>query len=211
MNEENLQVYPVQPTQPVEQGFTPEQPQPEPVAPVAQKREPQATYKEVMAYESVLPASFDGTFRFTNPSDEDFVGVWGGKEYLFPAKKTVPLVMIDYSPLEIQHIRKKFAKNLAEREFYKSKEYKVMADQEGKPGNRTMSGIHQAATYTLDDLTPYIQACLNPMEQTQLMSKPAMRTPIESKLHTDDDGKPISDVMDHKDKTSLIEKAKLNK
>ena len=118
------------------------------------------------------------------------------------------MIMTDYSPLEIQHIRKKFAKNLAEREFYKSKEYKVMADQEGKPGNRTMSGIHQAATYTLDDLTPYIQECLQQREESKLTSKPVERESLESKLHTDDDGKPISEVVDKK--TSLVEKAKVN-
>ena len=88
--------------------------------------EKQPTYKEVMAHEPVLPEDFDGTFRFTNPSEEDFIGEWGSKEYHFPAGKTVPMVMPEYSPIEIQHIRKKFAKNLAEREFYKSKGYETM-------------------------------------------------------------------------------------
>ena len=166
------------------------------------------TYKDVMAYQSVLPEEFDGTFKFTNPSDEDFKGVWGGQEYLFPAKKTVPMIIAEYSPLEIQHIRKKFAKDLAEREFYKSQEYKVKKDQEGTPGNRTMSGIHQATAYTLDELTPYIQACLQPMELSRLTSRPVEKVSIESKLHKDDDGNPISSVIDQK--TSLIEKAKLN-
>lgn len=166
------------------------------------------SFKEVMAYQSVLPEDFDGTFRFTNPSDEDFVGVWGGKEYLFPAGRTVPIVMMEYSPLEIQHIRKKFAKDLAEREFYKSQEYRVKRDQEGTPGNRTMSGIHQAATYTLNDLTPYIQACLQSMPEETLKFRNVEKPSLESKLHTDDSGKMISSVVD--EKTSLIEKAKLN-
>lgn len=199
-----------QPTTPPEQVQTaPGQPQ------VQEMPKPQfgahltkTSYKEVMAYQSVLPEDFDGTFRFTNPSDEDFIGIWGGKEYLFPAGKTVPMVMMEYSPLEVQHIRKKFAKDLAEREFYKSQEYRIKQSQEGTPGNRTMSGIHQAATYTLDDLTPYIQACLQTLESAKLMYRPVEKVSLESKLHTDDNGKHISSVVD--EKTSLIEKAKLN-
>ncbi len=119
--------------------------------------------KSIMRYESVLPEDFDGVFRFSNPSDEDFVGIWGGKEYLFPAGTTVPLVIVEHSPIEIQHIRKKLAKDLAEREFYKSKGYNMLRDQEGKPGNRVFNSIHQAATYTIKDLEPYIQQCLLPL------------------------------------------------
>ena len=168
----------------------------------------EATFDEVMGYESLLPEEFDGVFKFTNPSDEEFSGTWGKKQYLFPPRKTVPMIMVDYSPLEIQHIRKKFAKNLAEREFYKSKEYKLMTKQEGDIGNKTMTGIQQAAAYTLDDLTPYIQACLEPMEVGQASYSDIPSIPIEEKLHTDNDGKTISRVIDGKD--SLVEKAKLN-
>ena len=191
------------------------QPQEETTQEVQTPVEPQAqqetkSYKEVMAYEPVLPEDFDGTFRFTNPSDEDFKGEWGSKEYMFPAGKTVPMIMPEFSPIEIQHIRKKFAKNLAEREFYKSQGYKTLRDQEGGPGNRTMTGIHQAGTYTLDDLAPYIQECLAPRELSKMTMKPVEKPAIEDKLHKDEDGKLISDVIDHKSKVSLVEKAKLN-
>jgi hypothetical protein len=71
-----------------------------------------------------------------------------------------------------------------------------------------MSGIHQAATYTLDDLTPYIQDCLKPRELSKLSMKQVVRQPLEDKLHKDDDGKLISEVVDKK--TSLVEKAKVN-
>lgn len=158
-----------------------------------------------MEYESVLPPDFDGVFRFSNPSKEDFVGVWAGKEYLFPKESTVPLVIVEHSPLEIQHIRKKFAKDLAEREFYKSKSYKEKAAQEGKSGNRNFSGIHQAATYTIHDLEPYIQACLKPLPISKLVAKPAEMRKVEDQLHVKDDGSYNTEAIS--DKTSLRKKA----
>ncbi len=159
----------------------------------------------VMDYESVLPPDFDGVFRFSNPSKEDFIGIWAGKQYLFPAETTVPLVIVEHSPVEIQHIRKKFAKDLAEREYYKSKDYKMKAGQEGTSGNRNFSGIHQAATYTLSDLEPYIQACLKNLPVSQLVSKPAERVNTEDKLHRSDDGSFNTEAIS--DKTSLRKKA----
>lgn len=158
-----------------------------------------------MKFEPVLPPNFDGVFRFTNPSDEAFLGKWNSREYLFPAQSTTPMIIVDESPLQIQHIRKKFAKDLAEREFYKSKEYKVMAGQEGKPGNRTFNSIHQAATYTLKDLTPYIQECLKPLKPSQMLSKEVPRVNVEANLTRNDDGQLNSEVVDQK--TSLRDKA----
>lgn len=154
--------------------------------------------KEMMKYENMLPSNFDGTFRFTNPSDEDFIGKWNSKEYLFPAKSTVPLLMPEHSPLEIQYIRKKFARDLAEREFYRSKSYQGLADQEGKPGNRIFSGIHQAATYTWKDLVPYIDQCLTSLPEKELRSKPAESNRVEDKLHTNDDGNYVTEAISPK-------------
>jgi len=162
--------------------------------------------KNIMSYERVLPEDFNGTFYFTNPSKEDFIAKWGGKEYLFPAESTVPMVIIEHSPLEIQNIRKKFAKDLAEREFYKSKGYGVLAGQEGKPGNRTMNSIHQAAAYTLSDLTPYIQACLTEMKPAEMRSKMTEKTPIEDLLTKDEDGHLRTEAVDPK-RDSLRQKA----
>jgi hypothetical protein len=161
--------------------------------------------KSVMRYESVLPPDFDGTFKFTNPSDEDFIGVWGSKEYLFPSETTSPMIMTEYSPLEIQHIRKKFAKDLAEREFYKSKSYKMMSGQEGKPGNRTMNSIHQAATYTLTDLEPYIKACLKPLKGGVVTVKAVEGFKIEDKLSRNEEGELNSEAISAK--SSLRKKA----
>lgn len=161
--------------------------------------------KNIMSYESVLPADFDGVFRFSNPSDEDFVGIWGSRQYLFPAGTTTPIIILEHSPLEIQQIRKKFAKDLAEREWFKSKGYKVLSDQEGKPGNRTFSGIHQAATYTMKDLEPYIQSCLKPLPAGKLVSKLVESQPLEDKLHTKDDGSIMTEPVDRT--TSLRKRA----
>lgn len=161
--------------------------------------------KNIMSYESVLPENFDGTFRFSNPSDEDFVGEWNKKEYLFPARSTVPMIMVEHSPIEIQHIRKHFAKKLAEREFYKSKEYKTMQGQEGKPGDRRMNSIHQAATYTLSDLEPYIRKCLEPLSEAVLTAKPAQVSKVEDKLTLNDEGNFNTEAIDGK--TSLRKKA----
>lgn len=161
----------------------------------------------VMKHDKFLPEDFDGTFKFSNPSDEDFIGVWGQKQYLFPAGTTVPLIMVDHTALEIQHIRKKFAKDLAEREFYKSKEYKVLKGQEGTSGNRNFNSIHQAATYTLKDLEPFIQKCLAPLPVSNLLSKATkpLSQETEEKIHRKDDGSPTTEAIDKK--TSLRKKA----
>ncbi len=144
--------------------------------------------KTIMSYESVLPPDFNGTFPCTNYSKEDFVGLWGGKEYLFPAESTVNLFVLEHSPLEVQHIRKKLGYDLAVREWFKSKGYKVLADQEGKPGNRTFTGIHQAAAYTTKDLEPYIKRFLEPMPVSQLVAKSAPKINTEAIIHRQDDG-----------------------
>lgn len=158
-----------------------------------------------MRFEPVLPPDFDGIFRFSNPFGEDFIGVWNKKEYLFPAGKMTPIIIPEESPLQIQHIRKKFARDLAEREWYNSKGYKVLAGQEGKPGNRTMNSIHQAAAYTITDLEPYIQMCLKPLEIGAMLSKPVDSIPLEDKLSRDYEGRPNTEAIDSK--TSLRQKA----
>lgn len=159
----------------------------------------------IMHYESVLPSDFDGVFRFSNPSGEDFVGRWAGKEYLFPAGAMTPIVIVDHSPLEVQHIRKKFARDLAEREFYKSKGYRTLQGQEGKPGNRNFNSIHQAAAYTLNDLEPYIQQCLKPLPEGKLVAKATVTVPLEETLNRDDKGNLVTEAIDGK--TSLRQKA----
>ncbi len=141
-----------------------------------------------MKYETVLPEDFDGVFKFTNYSEDEFIGKWGGKEYHYPATKTSPMIIPEHSPLEIQNIRKKFAKDLAEREFFKSKGYETLRGQEGTPGNRSMNSIHQAGTYSLDQLTPFIQKALMPLEKGTVVVTKAPTVRLEEKLSKNEDG-----------------------
>jgi len=167
-----------------------------------------------MQYDNVLPENFDGTFRFTNWTDEDFVGVWGSKEYRFPAKATSPMIIVDHTPLEIQAIRKKFAKDLAEREFFKSRQYEKIRSREGTIDDMGMItprgyGMSHAGTYTLNELTPYIQKCLDPLPLTQAVITPVESVPMEEKLHRDDEDQLVTEAIDRK--TSLRKKASVDK
>ena len=142
-----------------------------------------------MTYERVLPVDFDGTFRFTNDSDEDFIGKWDSKQYHFPAHTTSPINIIDRSPLEIQQIRKKFALDWAIREFGKSGSYEAYIKQErNNDGSPRLNSIHQAGSYSLDQLTPFIQRCLKPLETGKVTVTPAERINTEDKLSRDDEG-----------------------
>lgn len=161
--------------------------------------------KGIMQVETVLPEDFNGVFQFTNWTDEEFVGIWGKKEYHFPALSTSPMVMTEYTPLEVQHIRKKFAKDLAEREFFKSSNYESFRSQEGSSNNRTMSGIHQAATYTLDNLTPFIQRCLEPLTIAKAVVTATADEKMEERLSRNEDGDLNTEAVDRK--ASLKEKA----
>lgn len=143
----------------------------------------------VMNYEPTLPADFTGVFYFTNSwEDKEFIGIWGKKEYHFPANSTSPMIIPEHSPLEIQHIRKKFAKDWAEQDFFKSKNYEILRSPEGTMGNRTMSGIHTASAYTLNDLAEGIQKCLRPLEIKKAFITQKETTPLESSLSRNDDG-----------------------
>lgn len=158
-----------------------------------------------MKYERILPADFDGTFKFTNDSDEEFVGKWGGREYHFPPRSTSPMIMPDHSPLEIQNIRKKFAKDWAEKQYFKSDKYEAARAPEGTLGNRTMSGIHTAATYTLDDLKENIQRCLKPLEIKKAFVQESETVNLENVLTKDDEGNLNTIALDKK--TSLKQRA----
>lgn len=161
--------------------------------------------EDIMKYETTLPVEFDGVFRFTNYSDEEFIGVWNKKEYHFAPESTSPMIIPEHSPLEIQHIRKKFAKDLAEREYFKSKKYETMRKPEGTMGNRTMSGIHTASAYTMDDLKEGIQKGLKPLEVKRAFISSVEETPMEAKLTRDEDGSLHTMAIDKK--TSLKERA----
>lgn len=156
-----------------------------------------------MNLEVKLPEGFDGTFRFTNWTDEDFSAKWNNILYTFPKGKMTPMVISTATPLEIQNIRKKFAKELAEREFFKSQKYEALDKK-----NVGVS-FHGAVTYTENDLTTYLQRCLEPLPvgeakaevqptESEKRPKPGATRIVKSKLSGDD-----------KDE-SLVEAAKRN-
>lgn len=100
-----------------------------------------------------LDTDFDGVFRFSNNSDEDFKFLWNNKEYTFPANSRSPMIIMGESPENVQEIRKKAAFKWAEKQWYKSAEYERMKNMgNGLPPTR-------------DDkvLEPLIQSCLDPL------------------------------------------------
>ncbi len=109
---------------------------------------------------SQLPADFDGVFRFTNWTDRDFTAKWGGIAYTFPAMKTTPMVILQATPYEIQYIRKKFAKELAEREFFGSKEYSRLDNMNKDDKLRTFQA---AVAYTPQNIEVLVTKCLEPL------------------------------------------------
>lgn len=160
----------------------------------------------VMKYEPILPEDFDGTFQFTNWTDEDFIGVWGGKQYTYKAKSRSPMIMAEHTPLEIQSIRKKFAKDLAEQQFFKSKAYESFIKQEkNADGSPRLNSIQMAGTYTLNELAPYIQRCLEPLDIVRAQVQDAPKVNIEDKLTRNEDGELNSEAIDKK--VSLKDKA----
>lgn len=163
----------------------------------------------IMKYETVLPENFDGVFRFTNWTDEDFMGKWGGRQYLYPALTTSPMIIPEHSPLEIQNIRKKFAKDLAELQFFKSKSYDVYRKQEkNDDGSPRLNSIHQSAAYNLTDLTPFIQQCLKPLAISKAIVTEMDKANLEDTLSRDEEGSLNTSVVSQK--TSLREKALKN-
>lgn len=104
---------------------------------------------------------FDGVFRFTNATSEDFIFLWNNKEYIYPAGKTVPMIIADESLERIQSIRKMAAKRLAEREYFKTKEF-----MKAKNGLKdSMAGRFViASSYDEKLLQPWVDECLKPLE-----------------------------------------------
>lgn len=157
--------------------------------------------EDIMKVENVLPPGFTGVFYFTNSwEDRDFVGTWGKKHYTFPANSTSPMIIPEHSPLEIQQIRKKFAKDWAEQDFFANSEhYKRLLAQERTPeGVAKLNSIQQAGTYTLDDLAEGIQKCLKPLPIKQAFVQQAHEAPLESKLSRNDEGDLNTTAVDKK-------------
>ena len=114
---------------------------------------------------------FDGVFRFTNATDEDFKVLWNSKEYTFPAGTSSPMIIANESLENIQEIRKKFAYKLAVREFYKGKVYKDMSKMGG--------GL--PPTFDEKILQPWIDQCLVPLPRAQAVVKEVPKKPTNIK------------------------------
>jgi len=114
------------------------------------------------------PSDFEGVFYFTNATDEDFVTLWNNKEYTYPAGSTVPMI-ISGEPLEnIQQIRKYFAKRLAEREYFKSKDF---SKTRNGTVNASGGGNMVASMYDEALLQPWIDECLESRPRAKAVVK----------------------------------------
>ena len=152
--------------------------------------------KDVMERVKMLPENFDGIVRFTNWSDEDFTGRWNSKDYLFPANTTSPLFIPEHSPLETLNIVKKFALNLAEREWGKSQWMKdSLKRNQDQYGNPIKMSMQSAPSYSVDQLAPLIQKGLYLYEPARAQVSDAERMKTEDKLHLDDEGKQVTKAI----------------
>jgi len=164
--------------------------------------------KSIMKYETTLPEDFTGIFYFTNWTDAEFTGTWGGKKYIYPAQTTSPMIIPEHSPLEVQYIRKKFAKDLAEKVFYHSASYnKLMAQERNPDGSPRLNGMHSAGTYSLDQLAPYIQRCLEPLPIAKALVTEDKKAPVEETLSRNEEGELNTTAFGQKDIVNLREKA----
>ncbi len=107
-----------------------------------------------------------------------------------------PMIISNATPEEVQHIRKKFAREYAVREFSLSGKFREM-DAAAAPGSGVVPAI-----YTDSDLAPYVQQCLEALPAGRATAK-AMPKEDTSKFHTE-----VTTVLDGKDlenKKPLVE------
>ncbi len=136
--------------------------------------------------EMKLPENFNGVFPFTNWRDTDFSAKWNNVQYDFPALKTSPMIIQGATPEEVQVIRKKFAKELAVEEWYKTEKFNRMNDKS--------NGAHPAL-YTDSDLEPFIKKCLDPLPIAQAKAKVLTRD-SEDNYRKNAKGKNVTKVLD---------------
>lgn len=111
---------------------------------------------------------FDGVFRFTNATDEDFVTLWNNKEYTYPANSTVPMIIANESLENIQQIRKYFAKRLAEREYFRSKGFKEIRNglKDKDMGRNVVPSMYDEKL-----LQPWVDQCLTSLPVSRAIVK----------------------------------------
>lgn len=124
-----------------------------------------------------MKEEFDGIFRFTNNSDEEFKVLWNNVEYTFAPKSRSPIIIPNETAENIQAIRKKWAYKWAMREYMKSEEYNRLNNLPN-----TRGGIDEKS------LEPYIQMCLDPL--------PIVKADVETKPRKVVQGKATKAVSD---------------
>lgn len=155
---------------------------------------------------TVLPPDFDGTFRFTNRDTEPFTDYWNGKAYTFPTESTSPMLIMDATPIEVQHIRKKFAKNWAIKMFFNSDKAKQLTAIERNPdGTPRLNSIMGGNSYSESDLATFIQMCLEPLPISKAVVTEAPKLDVLGQLKRDDDGDLITQVSGQGGKLKLKE------
>lgn len=130
---------------------------------------------EIISISMNIQTEFDGVFRFTNATDEDFTALWNNKEYTFPAKSTCPMIIEGETQENIQEIRKRFAKRLAEREYFGTKDFLKIAN-----GTKSKDGYKHVvpSMYNESVLQPWIDQCLEPL--------PVAKPTVKSRKHDED-------------------------
>ncbi len=119
---------------------------------------PNTKYK----FATELPPNHTGALYFTNFTDTEFQAKWNNVVYTFPPLATVPLFIATASPIETFNIRTMFAKQLADREFRKSKKAGELSAR-----NEGIHSLHAALSYTENELDSYIKRCLEPLPRTE--------------------------------------------
>lgn len=137
-------------------------------------------------------------YPFTNYRDVEFKAKWDSVEYTFPPMKTTRMLgMIpNATPLEIQSIRKKFAREFAIELWYGTDKFKFMdAPERGA----------RPAIYTESDLAPFIQRCLEPLPVGVPKIEHQPTAPkMEQGMSKDSKGRNVSRLLD-KDESLLAQ------
>ncbi len=100
------------------------------------------------------------------------------------------MIIPNATPEEIQNIRKKFAKDLAQREFFASQKMKSL---EGQSSPATTNSFHQAGVYSDGDLAEFTQRCLEPLPMARAVSTKVPEKPL--KLRQDAEGNQVTEVI----------------
>ncbi len=125
---------------------------------------------------------FSGVFMFTNPTKTERRFLWNNKEYIFPAEATVPLIIPTETLENIQEIRKRFAKAMAQERLY---EGEPVLNRDGKivfEYHKAMEmGKGLPPTFDEKILEPFIEECLKPLPIKRIEVKEGKKLDDERK------------------------------